>query len=209
MVFYRATRQSNNSLRISGINFLKKYFISLLKSYIMKKIKIIILLIINSLYLFAQKYPAPPASPNRLFYIQRSNNANTVIYDANFVNTKTFHTEKPVNVYWIKYDETTHTQKLNAIEKALAYGVEIQRNAKEKDCFDVKIVALKKRILKVKINGSGKPIATMQINGIEGQLCKVFVQLEKEDALNPTVKYIELFGKNLSTGEAIYEKFVP
>lgn len=175
----------------------------------MKKIKIIILLIINSLQLLAQKYPAPPASPNRLFYIQRSNNAHTVVYDANFVNAKTFHAEKPVNVYWIRYDETMHTQKLNAVEKALAYGVETERNVKEKDSFDVKIVALKKRTLKVKINDSGKPIATMQINGIEGQLCKVFVQLENEDAIKPTVKYIELFGKNLSTGEAIYEKFVP
>lgn len=175
----------------------------------MKKIKLFILLIVSSLKLFSQKFPVPPASPNRLFYIQRSNNAHTVIYDANFVNAKALHAEKPVNVYWIRYDETTHTQRLNAVEKALAYGVETERNAKEKDSFDVKIVALKKRTLKVKINDSGKPIATMQINGIEGQLCKVFVQLENEDALKPTVRYIELFGKNLSTGEAIYEKFVP
>lgn len=171
--------------------------------------KVIILLVISSLQLLAQKYPAPPTSANRLFYIQRSNNAHTVIYDANLVNAKTLHYKNPVNVYWIRYDETTHTQKLNAVEKALAYGVEAERNSKEKDSFDVKIVALKKRTLKVKINDSGKPIALMQINGIEGQLCKVFVQLEDEDAIKPTVRYIELFGKNLSTGEAIYEKFVP
>lgn len=176
----------------------------------MKKIKLFIVLIISSLQLLAQKsLPAPPISPNRLFYIQRSNNAHTVVYDANFVNPKTLHRENPVNVYWIRYDATTHTQKLSTVEKALAYGVEVEKNAKEKDCFDVKIVALKKRMLKVKINDSGKPIALMQINGIEGQLCKVFVQLENEDALKPTVRYIELFGKNLSTGEAIYEKFVP
>jgi len=175
----------------------------------MKRIFLVILLTVNALQLLAQKYPAPPASPNRLFYIQRSNNAHMVIYDANLVNAKTLHYENPVNVYWIRYDETTHKQKLNAVEKALAYGVEAERNSKEKDSFDVKIAALKKRILKVKINDLGKPIALIQINGIEGQLCKVFVQLENEDALKPTVKYIELFGKNLSTGEAIYEKFVP
>lgn len=175
----------------------------------MKIVVVFMFLIISCLQLFSQKYPVPPASPNRLFYIQRSNNAHTVIYDANFVNVKTLHAEKPVNVYWIRYDETTHTQKLNAVEKALAYGVEVERNAKEKDSFDVKVVALKKRTLKVKIHESGKPIATMLINGIEGQLCKVFVQLESDDALKPTVKYIEIFGKNLSTGEAIYEKFVP
>ncbi|MDZ7934080.1 MAG: DUF4833 domain-containing protein [Emticicia sp.] len=175
----------------------------------MKKIKIFTLLIVSSLHLFFQQYPAPPASPNRLFYIQRSNNAHTVVYDANFINVKTFHAEQPVNVYWIRYDETTHTQKLNAVEKALVYGVEAERNAKEKNSFDVKIAALKRRILKVKINDSGKPIATMLISGIEGQLCKIFVQLESEDALKPTIRYIELFGKNLSTGKAIYEKFIP
>ncbi len=164
---------------------------------------------VSALQLLAQECPALSTSPNCLFYIQRSNNAHTVVYDANFVNAKTFHAEKPVNVYWIRYDETTHTQKLSTIEKALAYGVEVERNVKEKNSFNVKVVAIKKRTLKVKINDSGKPIAMMQINGIEGQLCKVFVQLENEDALKPTVKYIELFGKNILTGEAIYEKFTP
>lgn len=175
----------------------------------MKKMKIIIVLIVSSLQLIAQRFPTPPSSPIRLFYIQRSNNAHTVIYDANLVNNKTLHAENPVNVYWIRYDEKAHTQKLNAIEKAWAYGVETEPCLKEKDVYEVRIAALKKRTLKVKVDEFGKPMATMMIGGQEGKLCKVFVQLENEDALKPTVKYIELFGKNLATGEAVYEKFIP
>jgi hypothetical protein len=172
----------------------------------MKKLKIFILLIISSLASFAQnKFPAPPTSPNRLFYIQRSNNAHTVIYDANF-NNKVLNAENPVNVYWIRYDDKIHKKNLNTIEKALAYGVETKPN---NGSFDIKIVAFKKKNINLKVNEKGQPMATMQINGVESQLHKIFVQIESNESFCPKVKYIEIFGKTLATGVDIYEKIKP
>jgi hypothetical protein len=168
------------------------------------------LLIIVCLKTFAQNYPLPPASPNRLFYIQRSNNAHTVIYDANWTKDRKLNVKNPVNVYWIRYDEKVHTQNLSIIEKALAFGVETTPNSNKNDSFDVRVMAFKKRIIKLKLNENGQAIATMFINGLEGQLHKVFVQLEEgNDDFRPSVKYIEIFGKNLVTGAEIYEKFKP
>ncbi|MFN3851167.1 MAG: DUF4833 domain-containing protein [Spirosomataceae bacterium] len=176
----------------------------------MKNIKVIILLILGSYNLVAQnKFPTPPHSANRLFYIQRSNNAHTVVYDANWLGGKTLHPEKPVNVYWIRYDEKVHTQNLSMIQRNLAYGVEAVANSKEKGSYDVRIVAFKKKSIKIKIAENGHAIATMLINGIESQLHKIFVQLEDNDSFCPKVKFIEIFGKNLATGAEIYEKFKP
>lgn len=64
-----------------------------------------ILLIFNSL---AQKnkpvsaesteqYPVPVTSPNQLFYIQRSSNINSIIYDANVGIDKKLDPKNPVH----------------------------------------------------------------------------------------------------------------
>lgn len=174
----------------------------------MKKI-IILTFIISSFTTVAQgKLPIPPISANHLFYIQRSNNAHTVMYEANLEN-KGFNTLEPVHVYWIRYDEKVHRQNLSLVQKKLAYGVETLAIKTEKNAFDVRIVAFKKRGIKVKTDEKGTPLAIMTINGIESQLNRIFVQLEDNESLCPKVKYIELFGKCQRTGKATYERFKP
>lgn len=166
---------------------------------------ILIILIISSFNTTAQgKLPSPPTSTNHLFYIQRSNNAHTVMYEANLENKS-----EPVNVYWIRYDEKIHRQSLTMVQKKLAYGVETSAIKTEKNAYDVRIVAFKKRGIKLKTDEKGNPLATILINGTESQLHRIFVQLEDNDSFCPKVKYIELFGKCLRTGKATYERFKP
>ena len=40
------------------------------------------------------RFPTPPDAPNRLFYIQRSSNANAVIYDANILPNKYLYSDQ-------------------------------------------------------------------------------------------------------------------
>lgn len=54
---------------------------------------------------------------NRLFYIQRNHNKNTVVYDANYKATGLLDQNKPINVYWIRYEEGGRSMELRAIEK--------------------------------------------------------------------------------------------
>ena len=50
-------------------------------------------------------YPTPPASSERLFYVQRTPNANTIVYDLNLNSDGKLNAEQPVKVYWLKYAE--------------------------------------------------------------------------------------------------------
>lgn len=60
--------------------------------------------------------PKPPVSPNLLFYLQRSKDSNTVVYEANVAANHTLDADKPVDVYWIRYAEDGQRKKLSALQ---------------------------------------------------------------------------------------------
>ena len=50
--------------------------------------------------------------------------------------------------------------------------------------------------------------ATAPIDGSQSYLEKIFIQAHGK-GISVTIEYIELFGKDMETGEARYQKFVP
>jgi Domain of unknown function (DUF4833) len=150
-------------------------------------------------------FPTPPDTPQRLFYIQRSNNIHTVIYDANFDSPHHLHPTEPVKVYWIRYADRGQVQSLTYIQRKMAYGVEVLKTA---DGFEMQVVAFKKRKITIKFDQQ-KPVAITKIAGAECCLKKVFVQLADEDSVIPKVSYVALFGKNTKTGQDVVERFRP
>lgn len=175
----------------------------------------VFLLGLNTPLLFAQhtaiphdKMPIPPASSTRLFYVQRSPNTNTIIYEANLLPNKKLNPEEPINTYWIRYGEKGQKQSLNYIQRTMAYGIETMPFPNEVGVFEGRIVSYKKRRLKILVE-NGVPVALTTINGKLHQLLKVFVMIEETGHLIPKVLYIELFGKDLKTGAEVYEKFKP
>ena len=52
-----------------------------------------------------EKFPVLPDNISRLFYVQRSPNANTIVYELNTGKNGQLDLENPVHVYWIRYGE--------------------------------------------------------------------------------------------------------
>jgi hypothetical protein len=156
----------------------------------------------------ADRLPTPPDSPIRLFYIQRSSNANTVVYDANILANKKLNPKSPVHTYWIRYDEKGQKEELTTIQRTLAYGLYTDIIKSEPNAFEGYFLAYRKRKFVVKLNAQGLPIALFPINGKLQILKRVFVSVDESTILT-TVNYIELFGKDQVTGKDIYERFKP
>ncbi|GAB4495816.1 MAG: hypothetical protein OHK0019_26000 [Saprospiraceae bacterium] len=156
-------------------------------------------------------YPTPPDGLNRLFYIQRTGNTNTIIYDANVSGTKTFKDKEPVNIYWIRYADGGGTQGLNYMQRTFAYGVKAQKVAGTTNEYDFHLVCYSKKKLRLAFDAQGKPYATIEINGRRMKLERIFVKIDKSTTftLAPKVEYVELWGKDSNTGAAAYEKFIP
>lgn len=154
------------------------------------------------------RFPTPPNSPTRLFYIQRSSNANTVVYDANLMANKSLNPKDPVYTYWIRYDEKGQKEELTTIQRTLAYGLYTNPIATESNTFEGYFLAYRKRKFVVKLDAKGNPIALFPINNKLQILKRVYVSVD-ETHFMPRVYYIELFGKDPVTGKDVYERFKP
>ena len=152
-------------------------------------------------------FPIPPKNGQSLFFIQRSSNSNTIVYEGNLTESGALNPEHPVDVFWIRYDEEGQRQGLNFIQRKLAYGIAFEPT-ESADTFDVNLVSYKKRKIKVVKKPDGNVEAHMEINGELAKFNSVFVEIEK-DFFIPDISFIEIFGEDLETGEPIYERFVP
>ena len=171
----------------------------------------IILLFLSSIDIKAQEsYPTPPDKFERLFYIQRTGNTNTICYDAQFSTSKTLNTTQPANVYWIRYGDKGEIKPLSYIQKTFAYGLK-WRFLKENN-YEMNLVSYSKKKIKVVLNEIGKPLALMDIKGKDAQLHHIFVKMVKGTSmlsLTPSIEYVEIFGYDPQTGASVYEKIIP
>jgi hypothetical protein len=149
--------------------------------------------------------PVGDSCPPHLFVIERSKNANIVVYDANRGAGGDFAASEPVVAYWLLNGEKGKREELNVVERKQAYGFDITPG--EPGTFTLSIKASRERLLTIGML-NGCPAATGRIGGQNGILRRMFVQ-SKEDSLRPKVEYVELFGEDATTGGPLYEKFVP
>jgi hypothetical protein len=156
----------------------------------------------------AEQFPVPTTSAVSLFYIQRSSNINTIIYDANLGADKKLDPKNPVHTYWIRYTDGGKKQELTSIQRSLAYGLHTKATAGELGSYDGYFFAYRKRKFVVKMNAKNEPIALFPINGKMQILKKLFAKVD-ESGMVPSVLYIELWGRDVVTDKEVYEKFKP
>ena len=151
------------------------------------------------------EFPVPPYSKKSLFYIHRSPNPNTVIYEVNLNDKKVIDAENPVKVYWIRYGEKAQVRDLNYIERTFAYGVKAETI--NQNSYKLQFVASKEKSFVASLDEKGQACATMKINGRQSRLTKIFVQVA-EEGWWPKVAYVEFFGLDSETGKPSYEKMI-
>ena len=149
-------------------------------------------------------YPVP-SEPNMLFYIQRSVNANTVVYVA---PPEHRNTAAPVDVFWRLYNIDGHTRPLNFVERLLAYGVNsvVTRPAPAATSF--RIAAIPELELLLKQDAQGHPEAIMQFARRPVRLVYVYLQVD-DRGIMPRVTALDLFGVEQGSSRALHEHVIP
>lgn len=144
--------------------------------------------------------------PNVAFIIQRSTNANTVVYAAQLVG-KALDPTKPLGVFWIMFEKPgAPREDLNMVERNTAYGVSCAPSTGNKEQYNVTLASLKDRETTLLIDAHGRIQARTTIGGKPGMvLRRVFVQMTSSWGI-PTVDYVELFGVDPESLASVYEK---
>jgi hypothetical protein len=152
---------------------------------------------------------APPAAVQKktqpLFIIERSKNANVVHYDAQLTAAGEIAPNEPVIAYWVMLATDGHREELNWIEKKKAYGFSIKPDPSVSG-YKMTLVAVPQGQITVKKDGDAIR-AELVIDGRPAVLEKIYINAS-DGLLGPKVHYIELYGKDIKTGEKRYQKIV-
>jgi hypothetical protein len=145
------------------------------------------------------------ARAQRLFRVERSKNANVVVYDALMTQDGFLHSDNPVDAYWLALAEDGQRKKLSRIQRRFAYG--FKTRFLDEDTVVMNMAADIDREITVDVV-EGVPRAVTAIDGNDAVLDKIYVKsIEKK--LWPSVEYLELFGVDAMTGEERYERIYP
>ncbi len=152
-----------------------------------------------------EHYPTPPLNNNSLFYIQRNQNKNTVIYELNRLHDGTINREFPMHVFWIRYSDKGEQKELNYIQNKLAYGY--HSRIISKNCFEFHLAAYEKQKFYIDLNQKGESFVFTKL---DDRLCRVtnlYVYAE-ELGVFPRVKYVEFYGFDVETKIPAYSKSI-
>jgi hypothetical protein len=153
------------------------------------------------------EYPVPD-DPNMLFYIERSVDANTVVYAANLKPTGQIDPDSPVEAYWRMFNADGRRKPLIMIERMLAYGVKSVTRSKTGDAVSFKVAALPEWEIRMAPDDHGHPEALMQFGDHTAKLVYVYLQVD-DSGLMPKVTSLDLFGIDKLSGKPLQDHVIP
>lgn len=146
-----------------------------------------------------------PVGKNLLFFLQRTPDANTVIYELNYKADGTLNPETPVKGSWIRYEEQGKVKELTTIENKFAYGLKCK--ALGNDQYEIRLVAYKKMpMYLLKSEKDNKYHIYIKDEGKNLLLKRVFVKVNGGSFWFPKVTYIDLITANSETGMEILKR---
>ncbi|CAG5018389.1 hypothetical protein DYBT9275_05991 [Dyadobacter sp. CECT 9275] len=156
-------------------------------------------------------FPVPSEKPDMLFYLQRSLDFNSVIYEANYVESRggqrKLNADDPVNIYWLMDDKEGSTKPLSKVQR-LGYG--IRPADAEGDVVPIRLVAYQEMGIFLKPwPKEDRYRAHIMLGGRDVVLSRVFINIDGGTKLKPNVTYIEITGTDSLTGKGILHRFKP
>ena len=152
-------------------------------------------------------YPVIEDYPALLFYIQRNQNHNTVVYELNYKSGALLDLNEPMLIHWLRFENGRFVEKqpLNYIQKKLAYGYKPKVISSDLIAFEmVSYDEIRFFLGKDKHN---RYRVYFVDNGINIILKSVYIYAE-DLGVFPQVKWAELSGEVVDSGAYFYKKIV-
>ena len=156
------------------------------------------------------RFPTPPQNENSLFYLQRSKNTNTIVYEVNIKSDGTLNTEQPLKVYWLRYAVDSTAEPLTYIQEKFAYGVKAKLHPSKPGQYIVTFNAYEKKLIYLVKKPDGKHYgAYTLINGRYAEMKRIFLKINGGTFWFPNIEYVEILGDDMATHKSISEQFKP
>lgn len=167
-------------------------------------------LFIFSLYSFivsvaAQEtsFPVPSGNNNQLFYLQRTSNTNTIVYELNYKDGS-IDPENPVQPFWIRYQERGQREELSFVQRKFAYGIKSKKIADNQ--YELSFVSYKKYKLYLRLAADKKFYIYTNINQKPAILTSIFIKINGGSLWSPNIEYVELSGLEPASHSVVKER---
>lgn len=151
-------------------------------------------------------FPVPTGNPKQLFYLQRTQNTNTVVYELNIKNGL-LDTVAPIHIFWICYAEKSQIEELTAVQRKYAYG--ITAKYQEKDHYQLRFAADKNTVMNLVKGPDHQLHVYEQINGKEAILTSIYLEIHGGSLFAPHVEYLLIKGIDPDSHAEVTEKRMP
>jgi len=141
-----------------------------------------------------------------LFKIERSKNANIIQYDAQIGPDGRLDAKEPVVAYWIRLAEEGQVRKLSWIQRTFAFGFHTHYDPAT-DTAPMEMAVDIDRTIEVVRDGDVYRAKTT-IDGAPSYLDRIYITAAKHGFLI-RVESVDIYGRDMGTGEERYEHFVP
>jgi hypothetical protein len=169
-----------------------------------RSILLMVLCSLSALYAEAQAgFPVPAGNARQLFYLQRTSNANTIVYELNFKKGK-LDESNPVHVFWIRYAEKGQRAELSFIQRVFAYGVKIKQMPDSS--YRVRLVSYAGYTMFLKKGADKQYRIYAPINGHQMILNRIFVKITGGSMWSPDIEYFEVSGLDPANGKPVVER---
>jgi len=153
-------------------------------------------------------YPAPNEKA-QVFYLQRTGNANTVVYTARLNPDGSINEYDPAHVYWRRFAEDGRIKKLGFLERNLAFGVEMRKWKTNTGKYIANLVSYPKLKVLVEPTGDGGAHALLRISGKLVRLTCIYVEWRKSMGIIPNVLHFDVVGHTVDGNERMVERILP
>lgn len=149
-------------------------------------------------------YPTPPDDTDLLFYIQRNQNQDAIVYRVNRTNEGLIDQNMPMDAYWLRYTEGGIRRELDEYQNRLAYGYDSALISD--DLFKFQFVSYKELTFYIQRFEDKETYQAIYQYDNKTIILKNIYVYAVEFGVFPDVKYIEIFGEDLNTGAPDYRK---
>lgn len=155
-------------------------------------------------------FPIPSGIDNMLFYIQRTVNANTIIYQLNVDENSKINKTEPIKIFWMKYASDGTRQDLNFIHRNYGYGIEAKLLDEEKQAFSFHFVShTKRKFYLMKSPKDNKHHVFANVNGRLTIIDNIFIEIDGGTFWVPNVKYAKVKAKDFALQTDVIEIVKP
>jgi hypothetical protein len=148
-------------------------------------------------------YPVPTGNTHQLFYLQRTPNTNTVVYELNYRNG-VLDLENPVHEFWLRYQEKGERKELSYIQRKFAYGIKARKLQNNR--YELSIVSYKKYKMYLEPGPDKKLFVYSNINQKKVILTSIFLRINGGTFWSPNVEFIDLAGIEPTSRAVVKER---